>query len=198
MISYPIVRMYASPEKARSVVSALIADGFAEELITLVTERSTPPANAPASAKSDDPILSSILAGYVLKAHAKIYASAIRRGQALVIVRPEFSSGARAEYLMDAGGPVDTGVSTDHERLPLWDDAAPLSSALHLPVLATGAAPLSAFFVLPTITRRGGTLCSALGISELADSDTYLFGAPKLSDSPAPLSSMLRIPLLSG
>jgi hypothetical protein len=197
MISYPTVRMYASADKARAVSSTLIADGFPQDLVTLVTQQSTPPANAPASAKSDDPILSSIMAGYVLKAHAKVYAEAIRRGQALVIVRPEFSSGARAEYLMDAAGPVETGISTDHERLPLWDDAAPFSSGLHVPVLASGAAPLSAFFVLPTITRKGGTLCSALGLGELADSDTYLFGAPKLSSSPAPLSSALKIPLLS-
>jgi hypothetical protein len=198
MISYPTVRMYASADQAKAVVSTLIADGFAEELITLVTAQSTPPANAPASAKSDDPILSSIMAAYVLKDHAKVYAAAIRGGKALVIVRPEFSSGARAEYLMDAAGPVESGISTDHERLPLWDDTVPFSSALHLPVLAEGTAPLSAFFVLPVVTREGGTLCSALGLGELADSDTYLFGEPKLSDAPAPFSSALRIPLLSG
>lgn len=198
MIIYPTVRMYASADKARAVVSTLIADGFPEELITLVTQHSTPPTNAPASAKCDDPILASILSAFVLKDHAIVYAEAIRRGQALVIVRPEFSSGARAEYLMDEAGPVETGISTDHERLPLWDDAAPFSSGLRLPVLAHGTAPLSAFFVLPVITRDGGTLCSALGWGELAASDTYVFGAPKLSDAPAPFSSALKIPLLSG
>lgn len=198
MITYPTVRMYASAEEARAVVSTLLAEGFAQEQVSWVTQDSTPPPNAPASAQSDDPILSSILAGYVLRAHALVYAEQIRRGRALVIVRPDFGSGARAEYLMDAAGPVATGISTDHERLPLWDDAAPFSSGLHLPVLATGPAPLSAFFVLPVNTRRGGTLGAALGWNELADSDTYLFGAPPLVDSPAPLSTALKLPLLYG
>ena len=119
MISYPIVRMYASAEQAKAVVTQLRDRGFAEELITLVTAASQPPANAPASAASNDPVLSTILSGFVLKAHALVYAERVRRGQALVIIRPEFSTGRLAEHILDSGGPVDSGVSNDHDRLPV-------------------------------------------------------------------------------
>jgi hypothetical protein len=188
--------MYASVEQAQAVVSRLLDRGFSADLVTLVTASSKPPANAPASAASDDPVLSSILACYVLKAHAVVYAERVRKGQALVVVRPEFSSGALAEGILDAGHPVDSGVVVDHERLPLWDDAAPLSSLFHIPPLVKGTAPLSAFFVLPVITRRGGTLCSALGLPELSSHDSYIFGAPALSGSASPLSSALNLPTL--
>lgn len=197
MISYPIVRMYASADAAKAVVTRLRDRGFAEDLITLVTQSSQPPANAPASAASGDPVLSTILSGYVLKAHAVVYAERVRKGQGLVIVRPEFSTGRLAEHILDSGNPVDSGVFVDHERLPLWDDAAPFSSLFHLPTTVRGTAPLSAFFVLPVITRRGGTLCSALGLSELSSHDSYLFGAPSLSRSPSPLSSALNLPTLT-
>lgn len=196
MISLPTVRMYASAEQAQAVVAKLLNRGFAEELVTLVTAASKPPANAPASAASDDPVLSSILSSYVLRAHAVVYAERVRQGQALVIVRPEFSTGVLAERILDDGNPVDSGVVVDHDRLPLWDDAAPFSSMFHVPPLARGTAPLSAFFVLPVITKRGGTLCSALGLSELSGHDTYIFGAPALSRSASPLSSALNLPTL--
>ncbi|MEZ5459411.1 MAG: hypothetical protein R3E65_08910 [Steroidobacteraceae bacterium] len=196
MISLPIVRMYASAEQAQAVVAELLNRGFAEELVTLVTAASRPPANAPASAASDDPVLSSILSSYVLRAHAVVYAERIRNGNALVIVRPEFSTGILAERILDDGNPVDSGVVIDHDRLPLWDDGAPFSSLFHIPPLARGTAPLSAFFVLPVITKRGGTLCSALGLSELASHDSYIFGAPALSRSASPLSSALNLPTL--
>lgn len=196
MISLPTVRMYASADQGQAVVAKLLDAGFAPELVTLITAASKPPANAPASAASDDPVLSSILSCFVLKAHAVVYAERVRNGQALVIVRPEFSSGVLAERILDAGDPVDSGVVVDHERLPLWDDAAPFSSLFHIPPLARGTAPLSAFFVLPVITRRGGTLCSALGLSELSSHDSYVFGAPALSRSASPLSSALNLPTL--
>jgi hypothetical protein len=188
--------MYASAEQAKAVVTRLRERGFAEGLITLVTASSQPPANAPASAASNDPVLSTILSGFVLKAHALVYAERIRKGQALVIIRPEFGSGRLAENILDAGDPVDSGVSNDHERLPLWDDAAPFGSLFHLPSIARGTAPLSAFFVLPVITKRGGTLCSALGLSEVSSHESYLFGAPSLSRSPSPFSSALGLPTI--
>lgn len=197
MINLPIVRMYASAEQAKAVVAQLVDRGFAEDLITLVTASSQPPANAPASAASNDPVLSTILSGYVLRAHAVVYAERIRKGQALVIIRPEFSTGRLAEHILDAGNPVDSGVVVDHERLPLWDDAAPFGSLFHLPSIARGTAPLSAFFVLPVITKRGGTLCSALGLPEISSHDSYLFGAPSLSRSASPFSSALNLPTLS-
>jgi hypothetical protein len=196
MINYPIVRLYATSQAARAAVANLKRWGFEDELINVVDASSTPPANAPASAASDDPVLSAILSGYVLKAHAVAYAREVRAGRTLVSLRAPFGVGGVAEELLDEAGPAPSPVKTS-EALPTWDDAAPFSSAFGLPTTVRAAAPFSTFWVLPTLTRRSRTLCSALGIPELSGS-SFIFGSPSLSRSPAPFSSMLKLPLLSG
>jgi hypothetical protein len=196
-MNLPIVRMYASPEQAKLAVERLRRWGFEQELINLVTASSTPPANAPASAASDDPVLSSILSGYVLKAHAKVYAAEVHQGRAMVAIRPPFGTGGIAEELMDECNPVKSAlVIEQRDPMPMWDEAAPFSSAFGLPVLVRATAPFSAFWVLPVVTRRLKSLGAALGIPEVIRSSWYLFGEPKLSRSATPLSSMLGLPLL--
>jgi hypothetical protein len=194
MINYPIVRLYATSEAAKAAVANLKRWGFEDELINVVHSGSTPPANAPASAASDDPVLSAILSGYVLKEHAKVYAQEVRAGRTLVSIQAPFGVGGVAEDLLDEAGPVASAVKTS-EGLPSWDDGAPFSSALGLPTIVRSSAPFSSFWVLPTLTRRGGTLSSALGLPELSGS-SFVFGSPSLSRSPAPFSSMLGLPLL--
>ncbi len=196
MINFPIVRLFASVEQARSAVSALKRWGFEDELINVVTAASTPPSGAPASAASDDPVLSAIMSAYVLKADAKIYAQEVRSGRTLVSVTAPFGTGGYAEELLDDCSPVKSAVVSREDSLPLWDESAPFSSALNLPTVIRAVAPFSAFWVLPTTTRKGGTLCSALGLPEVSRSDSYMFGAPAVSNAPSPLSSMLGLPTL--
>jgi hypothetical protein len=188
--------MFSSPAAATAAVKRLTDWGFEDELINMVTASSTPPPNAPRGAASDDPVLSSIMSGYVLKAHAIVYAERIRRGQALVSMLPPFGRGSVAEALLEEGGDtVDSGVVVDTDRLTPWDEYAPLSSALKLPVVIRATAPLSAFLVAPVIIRRRWTLFGSLGLPELK-SGAFVFGEPKLSSSPTPLSSALGLPLL--
>jgi hypothetical protein len=196
-MSSPIVRMYTSPAAATAAVKRLTDWGFDDAMINMVTAASTPPANAPRGAVSDDPVLSSIMSGYVLKAHAKVYADAVRRGQALVSVLPPFGRGAVAEFLLDeAGGTVATGVVEEYDRLAPWDEFAPLSSALKLPPLVRATAPLSAFLVAPVIIERRWSLFGSLGVPEVIASKFVIFGEPSLSRSATPLSSALGLPLL--
>ncbi len=197
MINYPIVRLYATDAAAKAALANLKRWGFEDELINVVNASSTPPANAPASAASDDPVLSSIMAGYVLRAHAKVYANEVRAGRTLISLRAPFGVGGIAEDLLDEAGPVPSPVHTG-VGLPSWDDGAPFSSALGLPTVIRAPAPFSAFWVLPTLTRRARTLCSALGLPELTSSSSYTFGAPSLSRNAAPFSSMFGLPTLLG
>jgi hypothetical protein len=194
--------MYETAQHAMTAVAKLKAQGFPEETINLVTAASVGQQSQAASASgSEDPIVSAITAGYVLRAHARVYAEAVRCGRALVSVSAAFGTGGIASEILDSCDPVDSGLSTAGERLPGWDDATPLSSALWLPVLAKGSAsPLSSFWGLPVLTRKGGTFCSALGVPEVSQSAALLsstLGMPLLSRNPAPLSSLLRIPLLT-
>jgi hypothetical protein len=191
--------MYATPELAASAVAKLRQWGFASDVINLVTAASKPGQGAPASAASDDPVQSTIMAGYVLKAHAKVYAALIRsKGAALVSMHPPFGTGRIAEDLLEQVPTIPTGVDLKDPDVHLWDEAAPFSSAWRLPVSVKATAPFSAFWVLPVLTRRGRTLCEAAGVPELSGSSFYLFGAPSLSRSAAPLSSLFKLPTLVG
>ena len=166
MINHPIVRLYASAEQAKLALAALKRWGFEDELINVVTATSMPPASAPASAASDDPVQSAIMSAYVLKAHAKVYAQEVRSGRTLISVRAPFGVGGIAEELLDKCGPVKSAVVTADDSMPQWDDDAPFSSAIGAPTLVRATAPFSAFWVLPTVTSRGGTFFSGIGLPE--------------------------------
>jgi hypothetical protein len=182
--------MYPTSQQANDARAKLLAWGAMSDEVNVVT---------PGSASTDEGIMAAIMAGYVLKADAKIYAQGIRRGLSLVSVQAPFGTGRLVTYMLDAFHPVSSGLVEKQADALLWDEATPVSSALRLPLLAQAATPLSAFFLLPTLVRSGRTTCSALGLPELADSTSSIsaaMGIPRLSHAAAPLSSLLKIPLL--
>jgi hypothetical protein len=146
-------------------------------------------------------ITATIMRGYVWKPYAKIYAEHVKRGCSLVTVLAPFGKGVEATMALDAHGPVDPGIPDPFGPGPIWDEAAPLSSALQLPVLAKDPAPFSSFWGLPVLTRGRASLSAAFGLPELAGrgaSYSPVIPMPLLSNKAAPLSSMLGLPLLSG
>jgi hypothetical protein len=187
--------MYRSAEQATAAVRQLHEEGFTPDLVDLVTASSSP-----ASASGADPVVAAIVGGYVLKRHAVVYAEAVRRGAAVVIVRAPFSYGGDAIEILDSCGPIDTGIVERVDDYAGWNEATPLSSILWMPLLTKGSSGFSSFWNLPVLTRAGRTLCSRLGIGELSASATSLsggLGLPLLSRGAAPLSSALKIPLLA-
>jgi len=185
-VIYPIVRMYASAQQAADAASRLKRWGIPDDMISLVTASGT------ASAQQ---VVAAIKAAYVLQAHAEVYAAGVARGQALVAVRAPFGMGAMVAKLLDSAGAVESGVPSGPERGEAWDDAAPLSSALWLPVLTRQKPP----FYTPFLLSDGGTTSATLGIPELRDSRSMLsssVGMKLLSHGATPLSSLLRLPVL--
>jgi hypothetical protein len=173
-------------------VNALKQRGFAEESINLVSATDV-------QANSLEEIIRSIMAGWVLKDEAKVYAEAVQRGQSLVSVRAPFGSGVRAGWIMDRFGPATSPIKEVREPLPQWDDAAPLSSALNMPVLVNSSAPLSNTFGMATLSRNAAPLSSLFCMGTKSRDPTpfsSLLGLPLLARDPAPLSSMLGLRLL--
>jgi hypothetical protein len=188
----PIVGLYDSSQRAAEAVAALRHHGFFNDDISVIG-----PSTTHQGGSSEDPVADAIAAAYVLKREAKVYAQGVRKGGTLVVVRAPFGRGGMATMLLNNAGPIDSGVETVSDRPTAYDPDAPLSSAFRLPVKVSCATPISAFLVLPVITRSR-TLCSLLGLPELADSKLWLFGEPALSGNPTPLSSKLGLPLLKG
>ena len=206
-MSYPIVRMYASATQAKAAADKLRENDFSDDRIHVVS----------AQEGSRDAIASAVMAGYVLRAHAKVYADGIAQGRSLVVVHVQYGGGLKAISILDAFEPVDTGLRLPPEGGPTWDDAAPLSSALMMPVLSRNPEPLSTIIGLPTLCKAnanylgklfGPLLTNArwsfsalLGmplLSAAAAPLSAMLGMRTLSANPAPLSSMLGMPLLTG
>jgi len=181
--------MYATSQQATLAVTHLRAWGFAADVITLVTP----------STVSGDPA-DAVAAGNVLKREAEVYAREIRAGRSLVSIQAPFGTGRIATDILDRAGPVASAVVPTQDRIPPWDDAAPLSSMLWLPTIVRHPAPFSAFWVLPLLAWKGRTLGSLLGFAELSPRRpmTSSLGLPLLGGSAAPFSSLLHLPLLAG
>lgn len=79
-------------------------------------------------------------------------------------------------------------------------DSAPLSSMLGLPTSWRASATSATFWNFPTLIKNGPALSEALKFPTLLgggkDGSAYLFGIPKLLQSPAVFSSILSVPVL--
>lgn len=192
-MSQTISRMYDSVERANAAAHALRNHHYIRFTDVHVTSRA-------AADVSAEGIVAELLKVYILKAHARVYADGILRGGALVTVHAAFGTAVTALETLDEFGPVDSGVAEVRDRPRPWDDAAPCSSALGLPVLLGDTASFSRFWGLPLLSKSGGTTSSALGLPELSDSSppfTGTFGMRLLSANGTFLSSMLGLPLLT-
>jgi hypothetical protein len=202
-----ISRMYSSHETAQEAVTALKANFFQDVYLVSGTDgtASTDGADAlegapSATAKSLDEITGEIMQGYVLKAHAQVYAAGVSRGGTLVTVHVPFGTGVRATAILDSHAPIESGVREEHATTMLWDEATPMSCALQMPVLIDEASAFNGFWnVLPLLSKSSAP-SSCLGLKLLLDSNASLsatLGMKLLSENPTPLSSLLHLPPLT-
>lgn len=168
---HPIVRMYSSSQGAAAAVAALRDWGFTDDMISVV---------APGAHASEDALISALTAAFIERSRARHYAQAVRQGQTAVVVRAPFGKGEAAQYYLNSAGPVSKVDAFREPMGAMWDEAAPFSSMLHLPVLAK----FRPFGGIPCVTKRGSTLCSKLGI-------------PELSSDPRPTTEKLGMPVLA-
>ena len=186
-----ITRMYATRADADAAVGDLAKHGFGPEEILVV--------GSPAAAAGDpaqvDAIVDTLTRGYILKRHAVEYAKKVAQGSTFVAVHAPFGSGLKATVLLDRHHPVDSGVPEPVYPRARYDESAPLSSALRLPVWSSDPTPFATFWNVPTLQAPGATVSAA--ISRIPAPLSALFGLPVLSDKAAPASSSLGLPLLS-
>jgi len=169
-VLHPIVRMYSTAEDAAAAVTSLKEWGFTDDMISVVGS---------GAHASDSAVVSALASAYVERNQAKHYAAGIAQGQTAVVVRAPFGKGEAAQYFLNSAGPVSRVDAFREPMGMMWDEGAPFSSMLRLPVLAE----FRPFGGLPCLTKRGSTLCSKLGIPELTDGrpTTELLGLPMLA-----------------
>lgn len=190
-----ISRLYGSRDQAQAAVAALKTNFFQDVYLVSGSDDA-----AGGTTTSLDEITNAIMQAYVLKAHAQIYAVGVSRGGALVTVHAPFGTGARATAILDGHGPIESGLPAEPSTVMPWDEATPMSCILQMPVLVDESRAFEGFWnVLPLVTESGAP-SSCSGLKLLLDTDASLSGAvgmAMLSDNPAPLSSWLKLPLLT-
>jgi hypothetical protein len=192
-MSQTINRMFATAEQANAAAAALRSDRFNRFDEVHVT-------SAAASGATTDEIVAALMKACVIKWEARILAVGIKSGGSLVTVHAPFGSAVAATQELERHGPIESGLPPYVDDLVPWDEAAPLSSALSMPVLVSDNASFSSFWGLPMLTRGQGTTSAALGWPEISRTSgpfTGTFGMALLSRNPTPLSSMIGLPLLT-
>lgn len=182
----PIVRMFDSVEKAAAAADKLRNAGYGDDLISVVSV---------AASGSTEGLKKALMAAFVLTSDAGVHARLAGANQAFVVVRAPFGASVDAIDLLNAAGPVSTTDPTEVSDGPLWDDAAPFSSAIHMPVLAKWRPAGGA----GTLVDSRWSLFGALGLPELSASPTPTtegMGMSLLSSNATPFSSLLKLPLL--
>jgi hypothetical protein len=200
-MSQTINRMYDSFERANEAVHELRTNRFDRfDEIHVVTLQGATGADSLGPDASTDAIVAALMKAYVLKAHAKVFAEGIRRGGTLVTVHAGFGTAAAAIAVLDRHGPIDSGVADATDPPIPWDEAAPCSYVLNMPVLLDDSATFSRFWNVPPLLKSGATTSSALGIPQTIDSSAPFSGTTNvhlISNKPALLSSMLGLPVLT-
>ncbi|CCE01084.1 hypothetical protein [Bradyrhizobium sp. STM 3809] len=189
-MSQTICRMYANPAQAASAKAALEHEGYDD--VHLVSSDS--------AGESIDDIVAAITRVFVLKSHARVYAEGISRGGSLVTVHAPFTGGLRAMQILAGFGPIDSGITEPESHVMPWDEATPMSCILQIPVLLDNPTPFAHFWNVPTLSSSTFSLSALFGMPLLRQFGPAIssFGMPLLSRDPAPLSSLLRLPTLTG
>ncbi len=147
-LNYAIVRIYGTAQQATDVITRLKSSGFADEPINLVAPPGTP------GAPSSDGLVDAIAKGYVLKADAEQYAEQVRAGKWLVSVLAPLGTGPNAVKILNKFKPESFTVDHAADHVAGWDDSAPLSSALWLPLLSKESTPFSRMWGIPLLLKR--------------------------------------------
>jgi hypothetical protein len=199
-MSQTIHRLFDNPERAAQAAHELRTNRlYPFEQVHVFTRHGEAGAAGGAVELSADAIVAMLMKAYVLKAHARTLAHRIQRGETLVTVHAPFGSATTALEIFEDHGAIDPGVADTGDRLRPWDDAAPCSSLLGLPVMLSNDQSFSRFWNVPALTKKGLPTSSTFGIPEITDSSVPykgFLGLPLISHKAAPLSSMLGLPQL--
>jgi hypothetical protein len=224
-----VIRIYESEAQAGKAATALRDKGFENVFQFTALPKPVAPAKAPAkgaaakgavaaktTVASTASLVADMTAAHILQSHAQSYAAELQKGGSLVKVDAPFGLGLTANKILDSYGPCGRGFDTSApSREFIWDDAAPLSSMLQLPVLSNiehpfetltgisslskGAAFLSSLFGIPLLSRGSAEKTSSFGMPLLSRGSAQKnssFGLPLLSNSPTPLSSLFGLKVL--
>lgn len=197
-----ICRMYATKAQAMKAAAELGARGYSDVHV-FSGEVPSAQADANTNAAPVGPTVSSLVQGmrdaFILDSHAKVYADRVSKGGSLVCVHAVFGKALQATKVLERFEPIDSGVREKSTDWVVWDEAAPLSSALQLKTLTQTKLPFEVMWNVASITSRLTFFSNWIGLPLLSRGTSFssLFGMSLLSRNGTPFSSQLGLPLLT-
>lgn len=205
-----ICRMYPRLDIATAAADAVKRSGLQPSLVHIVA-----PEDA-ADLPTED-VVKAVTSLGILKSDAKLLAPGISRGEALVVVHAPFTAAHAAISELSKFQPIPSGIPEPAPAPPwLWDEDAPLSSALRIPTLFINSSPFSQFWNIPLLikskagelenmefisflSRKANLFSGIFNAPMLSGSATFfsdMFGMNAISKSATPLSDWFHIPVL--
>jgi len=190
--------MFATTEAENAAADALREQGFPDDAVTAIA-----PGGARGKEQNDpgaDAIAARIMAAFIPRAQARLYADGVSRGGTLVIVKAAWGSAVKAQRVMDAFDPIESGVADAHDPARVWDEKRPFSSAFGLTLLCGAATPASDMLSLPVLSKTQTPLSDALHLGLLASGVTSLskaLGLPMVSRRGRSVSEAIGLPAIA-
>jgi hypothetical protein len=186
-MAHPIIRCYDSVRQTAGLDAELKQSGFAGSQIL---------PNATIASSSGAEFLTAALAQLgIARPQAASLAALIRQGGAVAVVPAAFGTGANATQILSKYNPTAESVRSDFGS---WDDAAPFSSLLHVPVLADCSKPFQGSSGTPLIIQQKGEYSSMSGTPLLIkqNGSYQSFSGTPLLVKDGPYKSLSGTPLL--
>ncbi|ABD89320.1 hypothetical protein [Rhodopseudomonas palustris] len=147
---------------------------------------------------SNDDLINAIANTGIVKYQAATFADVVKRGGAVVVVEAHFGTGARASDILGKYNPIKSSTTPSSDPL-IWDDAAPFSSLLHIPVLLDSSGPYQPYSGTPLLVEQKDGYKSMSGTPLLVEQKgeyRSMSGTPLLLKSAGPYTSFSGTPLL--
>jgi BCD family chlorophyll transporter-like MFS transporter len=184
----PISRLYQTAADTSSAIADLKAAGYQDSSISTVTT-------------ADGYISPTTLTNRgVQKPNADEFAPQIRAGASLLLVAAPLGYAADVTEILEKPRAGDTGTPVATYEAPLYDEAAPLSSALGLSIISDNPTPFETVTGIPTVMKKYWFFSNLFGMPLLSKKPAPLstaLGLKLLTENPAPFSSLLKLPLLA-
>jgi uncharacterized protein (TIGR02271 family) len=126
---YQIVAMFDSFERARAARDRLIEEGIPRADMDIINRDAEPGHSSIDYERNEEGFWGAVKRFFVPDEHATGYTEGLRRGHAMLVVRPPFEQHDRIVEILEGYDPIDFDAQEEEWRRSGWTGTAPTSSA---------------------------------------------------------------------
>lgn len=163
---YQIVAMFASFERARAARDRLVEEGIPRADMDIINRDAEEGHSSFNYERDDEGFWGAVKRFFVPDEHAAGYTEGLRRGHAMLVVRPPFEQHDRIVQILEGYDPIDFDAQEDEWRAGGWTGTAPAARTAETTSLGTAASeqtaarPLTAETPLAAETRTERTVAA--------------------------------------